>query len=273
MNFELKKNTCVGCGLCARICPSNKINMQSGLPVFKDSCMMCGQCYSVCPYDAILYSDGAEEKQPEGKKIEHLSSFVGPDDFLTALWSRRSVRAFSNEPVTDSELEYLLGAAHSAPTASNAQNVRYIVIQEKNKDVTIDMMKALGDMGDELLAKGGLDNLTEYYAHKWKNMLLDYLSKGEDALFFNAPLIVLFVGPHAVNATIAATQMNLMAESLGLGACFIGFAKRAVAYDRSLREKLGINEGEDLVCALAIGRPRVKYQRVPARKEIKVTKL
>jgi len=126
---------------------------------------------------------------------------------------------------------------------------------------------------EELLAKGGLDSLTEYYAKKWSGMLLDYLSNGKDALFFNAPLIALFVSPHSVNAAIAATQMNLMAESLELGACFIGFAKRAVEYDPGLKKVLGMKDDERLVCALAIGKPRVKFLRAPGRKKLDVTRL
>jgi len=265
-------NSCTGCGLCARICPSQKIKMIDGLAAIDDSCMMCGQCYSVCPTDSIRY-EGLKEELPQVEAARTFKEFIQPKDMLTAMWSRRSVRFFTDDPVSDKDINFLLEAAHSAPTASNAQNVRIILLQDKRKDVTMEMTKALSNMGEELLEKGGLDSLTEYYAHKWAGMLLDYISNGKDALFFNAPLIAMFVSPHTVNATIAATHMNLMAESLSLGACFIAFANRAVDYDPSLKKVLGMGEGEKLVCTLAIGKPRVNFKRAPGRKPLDVTRL
>ena len=272
MNFVIS-DACTGCGLCARICSPAKIHMKDGRPVIDDDCMMCGHCYAVCPFDAISYDSSREECFALKAPAKGLSEFVKAEDLLTAFWSRRSIRYFSNEPVSDEEVNYLIEAAHSSPTASNAQNVRYIILQEKKKDYTIEMMKALGEMGDELLRQGGLDPLMENYAKRWSGMLMKYLSDGVDGLFFNAPLVVLFVGPHAVNASISAQQMSLMAEALGLGSCYIGFAKRAISYDPRLAAKLGIGDDEELVCAMAIGRPRVRFERIPARKPAQITRL
>jgi nitroreductase len=45
---------------------------------------------------------------------------------------RRSIHHFTEEEVTDEELGYILEAARWAPSASNAQPTRYIVVRQKD---------------------------------------------------------------------------------------------------------------------------------------------
>jgi nitroreductase len=52
-------------------------------------------------------------------------------DTLTAIFTRRSVRKYSDKPVSDATVKLLLQAAMSAPPAKNAQSWEFIVIRDK----------------------------------------------------------------------------------------------------------------------------------------------
>jgi ferredoxin len=44
---------CTGCGLCARICPVNNVEMRDGSPRFSEHCVLCLRCLHACPQEAI----------------------------------------------------------------------------------------------------------------------------------------------------------------------------------------------------------------------------
>lgn len=51
--FHVKKNLCIQCGTCGRVCPSNNVTFQKGFPTFGNNCSMCMGCTMNCPTDAI----------------------------------------------------------------------------------------------------------------------------------------------------------------------------------------------------------------------------
>lgn len=71
------KSSCIGCGLCASLCPTVNIVLRNKRPEWQGNCVQCQSCIGVCPVDAIefgrrsrkkrryyLYSDG-RQKFPE----------------------------------------------------------------------------------------------------------------------------------------------------------------------------------------------------------------
>lgn len=44
---------CVGCGLCASLCPMNNVSLKDGKAAFNGKCTMCYRCFSACPQKAI----------------------------------------------------------------------------------------------------------------------------------------------------------------------------------------------------------------------------
>lgn len=48
-------DACVGCGLCAKLCPTNSVTLQDGKPVWGEGCTHCMACICYCPAKAIEY--------------------------------------------------------------------------------------------------------------------------------------------------------------------------------------------------------------------------
>lgn len=52
MKFKLNTEKCIKCGICAKICPIDNIEMQK-FPNFKNNCIFCLRCVSYCPQQAL----------------------------------------------------------------------------------------------------------------------------------------------------------------------------------------------------------------------------
>lgn len=52
-------------------------------------------------------------------------------ELFDAIFTRRSIRQYTEEPVSDADLKQILSAAMVAPTARNTQDWRFVVINDK----------------------------------------------------------------------------------------------------------------------------------------------
>ena len=48
-------DTCIGCGLCARVCPTGTVTMKDGRPEWGRGCVQCTACINRCPVRAVEY--------------------------------------------------------------------------------------------------------------------------------------------------------------------------------------------------------------------------
>lgn len=56
-------DTCISCGICARVCPANNISMENGRPVFNHQCECCMACIQFCPQKALNYRDKTQKRK------------------------------------------------------------------------------------------------------------------------------------------------------------------------------------------------------------------
>ena len=54
--------SCIGCGKCASLCPTNSIIIKNGKPLWGDNCTHCMACICHCPTQAIEYGRKSKGK-------------------------------------------------------------------------------------------------------------------------------------------------------------------------------------------------------------------
>ena len=69
---------CVGCGICAKICPRKNIELRDGRPVFGVNCIGCLSCVQYCPKDAINIGSITEKRERFPEKSIRALELVEP---------------------------------------------------------------------------------------------------------------------------------------------------------------------------------------------------
>jgi nitroreductase len=148
-------------------------------------------------------------------------------DALDCIFTRRSIRSYTGEPVSDEQLHTILQAGFSAPTASNTRPWHFVVVRDKRMLVAISRVhpyaKMLPEAGCGILACGDTG----------RNASEGYLTE---------------------DCSAAIENMLLAAHALGLGAVWLGVHPRAERAE-ALRQLLEIPEGILPVGLVAVGVP------------------
>jgi nitroreductase len=92
-------------------------------------------------------------------------------------------------------------------------------------------------------------------------------------VFRNAPAVIIIHGlrtnfmAHA-NCSIAARNMEIMAGTLGLGTCWVGFLSSAANLaDKKIERYLEIPDDRSIYGAIMVGYPKFEYRKTIPRKE------
>ncbi len=120
--------------LCMDECPFGFIfaKDEKGFPTirsepFNTHCIRCWHCIAICPRGAISHPEVALEKLEVLKRKEPLS-YEQANRFIR---SRRTLRRFKPDPVSDTTISKWLDITRWSPTASNSQQVSWIMVPFK----------------------------------------------------------------------------------------------------------------------------------------------
>ena len=282
--IEIDNDRCTRCGRCAEVCPSGIIGSEhvgSKRRVFiahEDWCNLCGHCLAVCEPRAVSIS-----QLPYDEVIALGEIDVGPEQMKNLLLSRRSVRRYKPEPVSDEAVEELVEVATHAGTGGNLQSVGFVVIRDRElldrlETVTLDILWQgarlfgipwLMPILRLVLGKGATEQLERYH-DVFKTLKDGGLLSG--TVFRDAPAVMLAYDVKAnrmgaLNCAIAMRNVEVMAMAMGLGTCWVGFLITAARFRPSkINALVGIGPNDRIHGALMVGHPKYVYNAKLPRK-------
>lgn len=137
---------------------------------------------------------------------------------------RRSIRAYTDQPVSDQQAQALLEAAMAAPSAHDIRPWAFVLVRDPARRAVL----------------GGL--------HRWTSMCS------------HAPLVIAVLGDptrseHWIEDCSAATEnLLLAAPGLGLGSVWVGVYPNQ-AWEAAVRAEVAVPEPWRVLCLLPVGHP------------------
>jgi len=260
IHFEINQQTCIKCGNCVGDCPARIISMEEGYPLIAQDkeagCYRCQHCLTICPTGSvsILGLDPANSlplpgNLPDAAQLELL------------IKGRRAVRQYKPENLDPEVLQRLLDVASYAPSGMNARQVRFTVVDDREKLAKLrdDLMAGLGCLVREKKLPEGMEFFADFY-RAWDE-------EGIDILFRGAPHFLVVSAPQNIvtpvqDCLIAMTTFELFAQTLEVGTVWDGLAKWAINdLLPEFRNRLEIPEDHVIGYAMAFGKPAVQYAR------------
>ena len=145
---------------------------------------------------------------------------------MDAIKTRKSVRAYLDKPIEDEKLNAVLEAGRLAPSASNSQEWRFVIVRDHNTKKRLS--EAAGGQAFVGEAPVVIVACAETDGHVMRCGQLSY----------------------PIDVAIALDHITLAAVELGLGTCWIGLFD-----EKKVKEILGIPEKIRVVEIMPIGYP------------------
>ncbi len=296
--MKLDKEACNKCMLCVQNCPFQAWEVDDeGYPRLKDEyeCFSCYNCMIPCPLEALSIVEPyhvdagfyATDPHPLPAKmpLQPRDAEGNPDEWNAlerAVLNRRSVRNFKDKPVPEALIRRVLEAGRFAPSAGNCQPWKFIVVTDRALIAEMDeaIFKILNMMysayKDDEIVKSMV--VPMYEADPKPGMYdpriilggLGSISRQTLPPFLKAPAVILIAGDERaisgpeINVGICGQNMNLVANSLGIRACWVGFSQ-VLSMVPPMTEKLGLKPPWRICSSIVLGYPKFKQDGIVPR--------
>ena len=159
---------------------------------------------------------------------------------------RRSVRAYTDEPVSKEQMNAVLEAGTWAPSAMDREPWKFVIIESKA------LIKLVSNE-TKALVKVNMPPLAQQF------------STDADIICYNAPMLVLvctekdqqWEHSNLLDSVLATQNMFLKAYDLGLGTCYMGFVQFLSSKPEVLK-KIGVPDNYQMMVPFIIGHPKAK---------------
>jgi nitroreductase len=191
---------------------------------------------------------------------------------MKVIQDRRSIREWTEEPISDQDLAMILEAGRLAPSGENAQPWRFIIVKDADTRKKLGAL-AGGGSGRRFTAEFVTQQMQERFANLQdeakKKAAFEKLTSGQVSAFLaNAPLNIVVCGKKDVwdtpyDTSAAIENMLLMITALGLGACWVIAPCIDIRDEERVKVLLDIPEGFKAISIISVGRPTRPHRPRP----------
>lgn len=176
---------------------------------------------------------------------------------METILHRRSIRRFEPKQIEEDALQQILQAGLYAPSAGGRQGVLFVVSQDREVNERLGKIKRTN-------SHPRMATATSYVSKEQPSIADD--PKLANA-FYDAPTVITLFAPKdflfsAEDCAVAAENMMLIADTLGIGSCYIGQGWTAFAnpYGQEVLRRWGVRTDYYAVMQLLLGDPRENDQ-------------
>lgn len=279
-------DSCTKCKACVNECryyyfESGNLSLAKEMDEF---CIECGKCVAVCPVNAITLKIHKDQVLSEVPTKENLPSFESLGNLFQV---RRSRRQFKDKPVPKELIEKILDVAgRYSATAKNQENVYFTVVQDReilkklSEESTTQVKNLIKTFEDPHGRKTLETAFSPDFIKRLETLIpgfklmLKVTKQGIEIWHRDAEIIIIHSPKDASlpveNCTLAACQIMLATETLGLGTCSLGYINAFLNDFKTVAKIVKFPRKHIAGYTLAIGYPKAHYYRIPARKSLKV---
>ena len=205
-------------------------------------------------------------------------------DAIEAIMTTRAIRRFTDDPVTDEEIETCLRAAQQGPSGGNVQPQQYVVVTDPERKAEVARWYRQAFDRYERSLPDPSEFRDEAQAESWRRTrdasrhLADHLDDAPAIVLFLQPLIEwtprdddgeMDIGRLDASVYPAVQNFCVAARSLGIGTAVTTVIR--IHADEALAA-LGVPEGRFEIAALVpMGRPQGNFGVAPRKPAAAVT--
>ncbi len=178
------------------------------------------------------------------------------------IYNRRSVRKFTDEPVSEEDLKLILEAGRWAPSGEDAQPWRFIVVRDNERRKILGKISAQGSgrrFSGEFITKSLHNRFAGLEDEEKKKAIFKKLTSGDVSAFTGeAPVVIAVIGKKDVwdlpfDTSAAIENILLMTTALGLGACWVIAPCIDIRDELKLKEILDVPEDYKVISLIPLG--------------------
>ncbi|MBL8028923.1 MAG: nitroreductase family protein [Fibrobacteres bacterium] len=276
--FSVDHDLCISCGKCIKECGGhvkiqNSIHVEPG----NSECSGCLHCYTVCPKGAIKLNNPLKAPDLDFSVIgdireKSLSSFLA---------FRRSIRSYRAKLVEDEIIKLLIDRSRYIPSGGNSHSYEFTILKsDAVKSQIREELKRIYKFRERLLNNPLLRTIakpfvnsqmkeflkSDIYRARMKE-LVARIYEGDDPFFHNSPAVIIIHSKELIptpkeDAILAGYNICMIAQTLGLGACFVTLAQNAFNGSRRCKEILKIPSHSNVYAVVTIGYTDVVHKRI-----------